>query len=307
MIRKFLELTLPMKLLWSSVAVMIVGPGINALVSEFAAYAYALDIGIRPPLEGIPYLTATVTVVSIVLPLVATGLFLILRGWFGAMATGVSIPLKDLSGMSERLQRYLPPRSNDSGLSFAVEIWMSILISSVYMGVVYFIHFASFVWLYDESDNFNQIAIRTFVLFVILHLSLYWRTLAWWLSFVAIVLFYLSTFGLMFSTASYADFLRMVGYGGGAKVLVEHETANGDSREEDYYLLLRTSEALIALKQDKVTVIEIPIESVSSIQYALGSQSTDYVDVAKLELKSKEDGDDDVPAAPVSRAVESGV
>ena len=101
-------------------------------------------------------------------------------------------------------------------------------------------------------------------------------------------------------------YLNVIGHGG-AKVQVEHETACGDSWEANDDLLLRTSEALIALKQDKTMVIEISIESVSSIQDVLGSQLTDYVDVTKLELKGKVNGVGNTPVAPVSSAVEAGI
>ncbi len=47
------------------------GSGLLGILSEFATYSYAIYYGFRPPVEGIPYLRVTITLVSFVLVIIS--------------------------------------------------------------------------------------------------------------------------------------------------------------------------------------------------------------------------------------------
>ncbi|MGJ0516691.1 MAG: hypothetical protein ACR65O_13190 [Methylomicrobium sp.] len=78
-IKKFISLSFPIKLIIGSIASVIAGPGVVSFVSEYASYYYALEIGVRPPLEGIPYLSATTALVSFIFALSASIVFISTR------------------------------------------------------------------------------------------------------------------------------------------------------------------------------------------------------------------------------------
>jgi hypothetical protein len=72
---KYAGLVFPLKLLIGTVLGIALGPGFVGLLSEYATYYYAIDLGIRPPLEGIPYLKSAVTAGSLLLAVVVAFFF----------------------------------------------------------------------------------------------------------------------------------------------------------------------------------------------------------------------------------------
>ena len=58
-IERYLSWSLPVRLAVGVFASAVGGFGLG-LISEYAAYRYAIHIGIRPPFEGIPYLRVSI-------------------------------------------------------------------------------------------------------------------------------------------------------------------------------------------------------------------------------------------------------
>ena len=65
--KRILENAVPLKLAVGAILGIVTGPGLLGFLSEYATYRYSLYYGLRPPLEGIPYLRAAVTLGSFVL------------------------------------------------------------------------------------------------------------------------------------------------------------------------------------------------------------------------------------------------
>ena len=74
---KYLGLALPIRLLLGGVISGLGGSGLVGFLSEYAAYSYAVFYGIRPPLEGIPYLRVAVTTATLVVFMGSAALFLL--------------------------------------------------------------------------------------------------------------------------------------------------------------------------------------------------------------------------------------
>jgi len=266
-------------------------------LSEYATYAYALRIGIRPPLEGIPYLSATVTAGSLFIALSAAIVFMLTRmvaariaGRIITLFRNVSESTNKIAVIFELLFKIKITKTEHEELiekiksvSIKNALILSLVVSLGAGLIVYLVD--THIAVNNKSDPLEAaifVSVFSFVAFLTL-----WRESAiWWVAIGASICFYALSFYLILSISHYSTFLRVVGYGGGSKVTVETLLNSGEIGSAEYYLLLRTSESLIALEADKVTVIEIPISKVSNIQYELGSQYRDYVDVQKIANKS---------------------
>ena len=124
------------------------------------------------------------------------------------------------------------------------------------------------------------------VLYFIVFLSLWSNQIKWFIAIIATLLFYIFSFYFIFSIDYYSKFLRIVGYGGGSLVKIGYKESDIKHTSDDCYLLLRTSNSLICLDEDKITVTEIPIVTVKKIQYVLGGQNHNFINVYQLVNKN---------------------
>jgi hypothetical protein len=272
LISRYLEFSLPLKIFFAAVAGTIAGPGLLAFLSEYAAYQYALTIGIRPPVEGIPYLSATVALVSLILALLASLVFLITR-WFFAFAGAQLIDM--IENISAMLDQGLQDYRNKGGkffkkfsvaeaissikrLSFlqvsilavclSVVFWLVIIKTSGFW-VLHNVKVAAFAWAFYAS-----IAI----------FSLWHRAFAWFVAVLAVILFYLFSIKALFNTEGHAFFLKAIGYGGGVPIIVEYER---DRSQEKLNLAIRTTTSLMSMPDISGKYVEIPIDRVQRIIY----------------------------------------
>ena len=77
LVAPYLDLALAVKLAVGALIGLIAGPGLLGYVSEYATYWFAFHEGIRPPLEGIPYLRTAVTTSSFALALLSALAFIV--------------------------------------------------------------------------------------------------------------------------------------------------------------------------------------------------------------------------------------
>lgn len=297
MINKYLELSLPLKLIVGAILGIIAGPGLIGFLSEYATYAYALRIGIRPPLEGIPYLSATVTAGSLFLAVSAALVFILARMIVARIAGSIISLFRDVSTSANKLATFfhvlfkikLQKTEHDEIIGKIKSIrtknalLLSVGISLVTAIAIYFLESN-----FPQSKNSNPLhfAVFMFCFSFIAFLTLWREATIWWVAIGASVLFYVLSFYFILSIDHYSNFLRVVGYGGGVKVSIDYKIQDKHVNPKEYYLLIRTSESLIALEEDKITVTEIPINTISNINYEIGSQYRDYIDVASIANKS---------------------
>lgn len=276
---------------------VIAGPGLIGFLSEYATYAYALRIGIRPPLEGIPYLSATVTAGSLFLACSAAFVFILARMVAARIAGRVISLFKDVSTSANKLAAFFDAlfkvkfkKAEHDELIGKIKsikpknaLILSIVISLA-VGVALYIFESNFPQ--SKSSNPLQLAVFVSSITFVAFLTLWREAAIWWVAIGASALFYILSFYFILSIEHYSNFLRVVGYGGGSKISIEYKSQGNAISPKEYFLLLRTSEALIALESDKITVTEIPISTVSNINYEVGSQYRDFIDVSEIANKS---------------------
>lgn len=291
---RFLELSLPIKLVLGAFLGVVAGPGLIGFLSEYATYIYALRVGIRPPLEGIPYLSVAVTAGSLFLAFVAASIFIVVRI---VVASIVERMIYAFDYSFERnayyfIFRFIFNRSIGGGdkleivnkirsINFGAAIILSFVVSFSFGLSLYL--FEVYNPVSREKYPFLMGGIG-FGLAFFAFLTLWREASIYWVALGSSLLFYAVSFYFIFSIDHYSSFLRAVGYGGGAKVSVEYVLKGNDVGVEEVYLLLRTSESLIALKEDKKTVTEVPIGNVFKINYIIGDQRNNYFEVSNLNV-----------------------
>ncbi len=293
-IEKYLGLSFPLKLAVGAIVGVVAGPGLIGFLSEYATYAYALRIGIRPPLEGIPYLSATVTAGSLFLALSASIVFIFARivaariaGRIIGLFRDVSVSANKLSTLFDNLFKVRINKTGHDDLINKVKsisprnaLILSISISLLFGAILFAIEY------YNKSST-NPFIPGVFgsVFSLVAFLTIWRKAAIWWVAIASAILFYALSFYFIFSINYYSHFLRIVGYGGGSKIDVEYVESAKPPTLSEYYLLLRTSHSLICLETDKSTVTEIPIRTVKAIKYQLGGQHRNFVNVQNIANK----------------------
>lgn len=271
LIKKFLEFSLPVKIIFGSIFGIIAGPGLLGFISEYATYVYALRINIRPPLEGIPYLSATVAIASLVLSLVAVSIFMITRGLMNRMVNMfinytndmthifdelslVKIKSKDIFNSSLQILKELPFKK-----AIIIIIILSATIALIFTGIIK-------IQTYFSREHFdNHFFIILFVYFFIVLLSL-WRPIINWLIAISFALaFYVASFNILFNQSYYFNFLKTIKYGGDISITIEYKDNKRPS--EEFSLLLRTQDYLFLRSINSQDISEISLQDIHSIKY----------------------------------------
>ena len=273
-----------MKWLIGSFLGVIFGPGILGFLSELATYRFAINYGIRPPLEGIPYLRATVTFGGIFITVIAAIVFLLTLRFASNAATRVAGIVRDveffqnrlfpegISGIpsiEETLQRFRKlPITSIFALAFTTGILMAGLVSLIdgYMGE------ASF----KQAPLPEIFYYSIFGLWAMIFVFVAWnRITIWYIAAASTFLSYMGVLILMFTPSHYASFLRFLGYGGGLPVAIELDTLQqtdsgfsvSNSQAYEGYLLLRTTDSLILYDAESAEVLEFPVSKVLSVRH----------------------------------------
>ncbi|WP_281558900.1 hypothetical protein [Thalassomonas sp. RHCl1] len=284
LIEKYLSLALPLKLIIGVVIGVVAGPGVIGLVSEYATYVYAIKIGIRPPLEGIPYLSATVTAGGLFLALSASAIFMLTRVLVARIVTRIISGFSDASKGFNLLSldmvalfKLRIPKSQTTEILNMIrnlkpkEAMQLSLLLSVIVGLLFY--FLEFYISKRVEPNPLMVGITSGVFIFVIFLTLWREAAIWWVAACAALGFYVLSFYFIFSINHYSDFLRLVGYGGGSEVTIEFNKQSNEYIDKPFYLLLRTTNSLICLDKDEKTVTEIPISTISNIKYNLGSNN----------------------------------
>ena len=81
-IDRYAALSVLFKLLISSSIGILAGASFIGFISEYATYYYAISYGVRLPVEGVPYLSITITLISILILVSSITTFAILSLYF---------------------------------------------------------------------------------------------------------------------------------------------------------------------------------------------------------------------------------
>ncbi len=271
LISTFLELSLPIKIFVSSLTLLIAGPGFLYILTEYATYFYIVSLGIRPPFEGVAYLSATVAFLSLVLALCAAVIFIITRFVIGGIGAQIVDFIKSISLLfDEGLREYHREGgklfhklsfSNYVGsiekLPFKSVIGLAFVFFLLILGIV------NIVGVSPEADAKG--VIMYFTLYTTIALFTLWsKAFSLGIAIIFVLLFYISSINFLLDSERYKEFLQIVGYGGGIPIEVEYKN---DSIDKSLKLVIRTSTSLLA-EQNKVgKYVEIPIENIKKIIY----------------------------------------
>lgn len=244
-------LSFPIKILVTALVSSLGGGTYIAFTAEFASYLYALNLGFRPPFEGIPYLRVAVIVLAAALSL-SFALYSILV-FYISRAIIKSSPIRD---------------ENKKLAIFLISLFSIIL--TILIGILFFSKedypklitmitaiFGALLPIFD-----NKIKSKTFSYVIIACVGL------------TILLAPLS----LYNSWVYATFLRVLGYGGG--IPVDVVVTSGDNViAYQGSLLLRTTDSVFVYDiGGERQIDEIPLQQIIRIR------TNPSVDEASFEL-----------------------
>lgn len=269
-VSKIIPFSLPIKIIIGS----LFGSGLLGLLSEFATYFYAISYGFRPPVEGIPYLSATVTFISIIVILGAFIGFIIiyslLKMLFVQIETSTSYIFNYIFNyifskiklLKNNIRTYTDTIDKMRENSTLYLIIISILSASV-LGVI-------FTFLVSQKDGFDLwVFIGIFLFASIVYFIMFRPASIKYIAVAAVLAYIVLVPSMMFHTDTYGKFMRISGFGGGKEVSVFYNNLSKDSPQTKVSggLLIRTAKFIIIYKVENDEIIEIPISNVIKITY----------------------------------------
>jgi hypothetical protein len=250
-------LVFPLRLAVGGFVTLVAGTWLG-FVAEYAAYRWAIYYGMRPPLEGIPYLKVAVTGLSVSILFGGAIVYVLVRlaantllqyverapGAFGDFGQAV---------VDAFLEFY---RNFSVGAVLAISFTVACLVG---IGV--------YITQYIERNDFPVLtdAIGVALLSFFSMLLLWNRNVGVWLAFLAVAAVTIIIPVALFSVTVYDNLLRFLGYGGGLPVVVTvvEDPKEAHSRTElNGFLMLRTNSALLLFEPEKARIREIPLQQV---------------------------------------------
>jgi hypothetical protein len=275
-VKEIVPWTVPAKLVLSSLLGMFGGAGLLGYLSEYATYNYAIYFGIRPPLEGIPYLRPAVAFGSLFLLLsgavVFVGIVFVLRffAWYiDAIPRLSTLPLRLLGRDTQRHERHYGQLLT---LIRARPPWQQILGCLLFAALMAaLMHTFVLTMVYQLRAISPHIA-TSFLYFFAIGLAVVKPASTWWTAIVVTISYFVVCIYLLFSPLKYSQLLRILGYGGGLSVQIELRDSSGSIGFDgaNQQLMLRTNEAVILYDQRTGKFSEIPREQVHRIVHDIG-------------------------------------
>lgn len=276
--QKFGALAFPIRLLIGAFITLIAGSGLG-VVAEYAAYRWALYYGIRPPLEGIPYLKLAVTGLTIFIFTAGAVVYALiyilasailermetLTGSFSTYARLVSRAIPRLNFFRRAVRFMLLYRRLTFASAFLTSVIVGLLISAVH----YLVQFFNGV---QEFESFEYLAV--FILTLLAALLMWDRNVRIWLALISTALFTVAVPASFFHIDIYSNILRNLGYGGGLPIIVtvaEDKAATEDRTKVTGHLMLRTTTSLILFESIEQRMREIPLQHVLFIDHSAKS------------------------------------
>lgn len=265
-IKSTLPISIPIKIVIGIFFTIIGGSGLLGILSEFATYSYALSFGFRPPVEGVPYLKASITLISFFLfmgsIIVFALIYLLIKSsvlffdaWLSAKINIKQFKLiftkKNVNLIREKSFKYSLVVSLAGGLAVAT--------------LLVFISFK------NKSLPFNNIELFTFISIVVFffYLGVFQPWIIKIIAGLWVLVFVIALTASMFITEYYTKFMQISGFGGGTEINVVH--TNNDEKCKSTQtiggLLLRTNDYLILSKEKSKEVLEIPVKDIKQITY----------------------------------------
>ncbi|WP_428034830.1 hypothetical protein [Amphritea sp.] len=277
LIKKFLTLPIFTRISISLFVSVIAGLGVG-VISEYAAYSYALNIGVRPPFEGIPYLGPTVSAFTILLLL---GLFVA----FSLMYFFVGLPLYYIRKMFERIVGHSEEMATND------EEFERKLINSIKLALKP--HRVWAISMYGinidpvrESIDRNDDPITTIDLMnkALLSAKILNPMIPIWIASVSSLVVVITLSLLLFLPKVYSKLLCSMTYGGNIPVTLYLKNDGISPVEKEEGKLIIRSNTAITIQTDSV-FREYPEFSVGAIEYAPGYSCLDRTRLDRISKR----------------------
>lgn len=280
---------LPLKLILGALLTVLTGAGFLGYVSDYATYWYAMDTGVRTPLEGVPYLKAAVTFGSLFILFTSGVCFgisiLIFRFIYGIVTTtpafikiSFSIPFYFLKRQKSRkflaYARYLKISMNSTMLEMRSESFA--FKSGFILGItILFTVLSNFVDPSILGVSDQELQLIVFAYCTIAMSVMFFPSALWPFSFTLTILYFTACIYTLFQTEYYSHFLKTIGYGGGIpiKIVVKDELLRERLSAAEAALILRTNDVYIILDRKNKTYIEVPRDQTLYATYKVGAIS----------------------------------
>lgn len=272
-IRRYSEFALPVRLAISAALTLAAGTGLG-FVAEYAAYNWAMHYGLRPPLEGIPYLRVAVTALTFSILVGGAMAYLAARLLIAMFVEWVHKNVEHVQDVGESIEAAAP---KTKAVINAVVAWYrrrAPLEAVVIAGLVSLLPLLYVLYVEAPAKNPPKLlqVCGMWVLFFCAMLLIWNVRVQYWIATaaVAIVIFVLPV--ALFNTEIYGHVLRGLGYGGGSAVsitVVEDPQSRASRTQVVGYLMLRTNSSLIVYERSSQRMREIPIEQVLFLDHAV--------------------------------------
>ena len=258
------------------IAGVLGGSSLLGIASEYATYWYAFQSGIRPPVEGIPYLAATVVLASVIVTSLVSSAFFLTRAGIGVFVHGMhqtiagylAMPADywDWSMKWRKRKQPTPQFFQDlkkapeelSQMPFRRAFSIVAVIAALFSSLGYIAARND-----PKTDPFLLAAGLSFTTLLV-GLTLWKKEVLQAVSALSAIGFYGYALALMFTPSAYATFLREIHFGGEIPVQV---VLQEPSDVIEMTLFLRSRDALIGRIADSTGTTEIPLQRVRQIVY----------------------------------------
>ncbi|MDN2674786.1 hypothetical protein OX459_25645 [Janthinobacterium sp. SUN026] len=287
-LKKILPHSFAIKLL-ASALVAVLGGGFLGILSDYATYSYAISVGVRAPLEGTPYLKATVAFGSIFL-LITSALVFSFMIYLTQSVYQQALLSSDISAFIIKILK-LNPAQRDSFLIMPITELQKLKLEQKYI-ILGSITVISFLMAFGialipekfEPLNFNfpysfsitptpfilALSISAFVIIIsgIIIMPLVRKAL----SILSATIYFFWCVTILFNPTYYAQFVRMIGYGGGLPIEIHAKDDNLQKKinGRNVGLIIKTTETVLVFDSEKNTFMEIPNSEISYISYQAG-------------------------------------
>lgn len=265
----FIPLSIPVKLILGGLIGAIGGSGYIGFLSEYATYYYAWDNSFRIPAEGSPYLKIAITSITFLIILASSFLF----AGFYAMVK-MTVYFNKMIAIPQNL--ILQRRGVNKSVKIAILvfntpikkeylkrflIWIAIILFLALMtiGITAKTQSAS-----PDSLTYPAIAVLSLIataLYILPLVAISYKKTLIPISISMSLFFIVASPLFLFNQNAYSTILRVIGYGGGVKVVI-----NNQRKPEYSSLLLRTTDSIF-IRQENQNPIEIPLSEVKEIKY----------------------------------------
>ncbi len=282
--RQVLPWSLPIKFVIGAILGALGGAGVLGYLSEYATYSFALYFGFRPPLEGIPYLKATVALGSVFLLMSGVVVFFLSTFLIKAFIWWLELGSKAARYLTNLLHKKFGPTTTQID---RIDFWSvaTRLIARPWWQILLFAFFVSLLFatiMFVELRflprlNKGTISEATFIAGMgfygfVVTLAMARPKAIWWLAVSFTVVNFAAWIIVLFTPSHYSSFLRVVGYGGGLPVAMQLRDFSSASEVQgtDLYLMLRTTDTFILFDKPANRFVEVPRDQVRRITYGTG-------------------------------------